>query len=456
MSCFSAGIARALFCLLLGLQAGPGSAAGQLDTRFGNQGVTRLLGLEAPGPQAMVVRPDRSIVFASARPTTVHDIILAGLTPSGRPDNRFAGGELLQIVSAGTLYRPLLQYDARTGKLLLAASDYRNGAYHLLLCRILADGTLDPSFTTAGYTSQTGCVSIAPPASAPSGVLVAGFQPLADGRILVGGSAYDFAANAFRAFEGQVTPLEISPNVPPSLNLVPNVSNVYISAVAFDPPNGDVYFTGSQRIGASDSALLVFRIGVTSIDSYLYNPNNVSNGAEDGRAIVFRNGNEIYVAGTVETADGKSDCMAFRLDRSMAPQFAFGPGSNGRRTVRFNGAALDSASCETVMTDAQGYLYVGGQVGLNGNQSYESAVAKLDSGGDFVGSFGINGVARLGGGQSPARSERVLTMALHNGRVLFGGPSDLAVGATPQTTDMVLARLTNDDVIFDYGFDGAP
>lgn len=455
MSCFS-GFARAFFCLLLGLQAEPCLAAGQLDTHFGNQGVSRLVGLEAPGPQAIVVRPDRSIVFASSRPTTAHDIILAGMTPSGRPDNRFAGGELLQIVSTGTLYRPLLQYDARTGKLLLAASDYRNGAYHLLLCRILPDGTLDASFTTAGYTSQTGCVSIAPPAFAPTGILVAGFQPLADGRILVGGSAYDFNTNAFRAFEGQVTPLEINPTVTPSINPVPNISNVFINAVAFDPPRGDVYFTGSQRIGASDSALLVFRIGVSSIDSYLFNPNNVANGAEDGRAIVFRNTNEIYVAGTVETAGGKSDCMAFRLDSSMAPQFAFGPGSNGRRTVRFNGAALDSASCETAMIDTQGYLYVGGQAGLNGNQSYESAVAKLDSGGDFVASFGINGVARIGGGQSPARSERVLATALHNGRVVFGGPSELAVGATPQTTDMVLARLTNDDVIFDYGFDGAP
>lgn len=108
------------------------------------------------------------------------------------------------------------------------------------------------------------------------------------------------------------------------------------------------------------------------------------------------------------------------------------------------------------MIDMQGYLYVGGQAGLNGDQSYESAVAKLDSGGEFVAGFGINGVARVGGGQSPARSERVLASALHNGRVLFGGPSALAVGAIPQTTDMVLARLTDDDVIFDYGFDGAP
>lgn len=58
----------------------------------------------------------------------------------------------------------------------------------------------------------------------------------------------------------------------------------------------------------------------------------------------------------------------------------------------------------------------------------------LDSG-DFVGDFGLAGVACAGGGQIPARSERVLALALRNGRFLFGGSGDLTVGATPQTTD---------------------
>lgn len=448
---FISWIARAIFCTCL-LPGSTATAAGDLDPSYAAQGVARLTGAAAPGPQALVVLPDGSTVFASSRPTSTRDLVVGALNRDGHADVRFAAGGLLAITSSGTLYGPRLQYDARTGKILLAASDYRGGVYHLLLCRILQDGTLDPAFSTAGYTSQTGCVSITPPSFAASGILPAGFLPLADGRILVGGSAYDFGTSSFRAFEGRITPLEVNPGESPAINAVPNLSNVFINAVAFDPPRGDIYFTGLQRFASGDSALVVARLGVSNIESYLYNPNNVANGTEDGRAIVFRNINEIYIAGTIETPGGKTDCMAFRLNRSMQPYFGFGPGSNGRRTVRFNGAALDSASCDAGLVDAEGAIYVGGRVGVGGDQSYESAVAKLDSGGDFDAGFGLNGVARLGGGQNPPRSERALALGLHLGRVILAGPSEPAVGATPQTTDMVLARLTHADMIFDNGF----
>ncbi|WP_257389374.1 hypothetical protein [Tahibacter caeni] len=448
---FVSWITRAFFCFCL-MPGGPAAAAGDLDPTYASQGFARLTGASTSGPQALVVLPNGSTVFASSRPTTTHDIVVGALNREGHPDTRFAAGGLLTITSAGTLYRPLLRYDARTDKTLLAASDFRNGAYHLLLCRIRQDGTLDPTFSTAGYTSQTGCVSIPPPAFAATGILVAGFQPLADGRILVGGSAYNFAANSFRAFEGRVTPLDVNPAETPAINDVPNLSDVYINAVAFDPPMGDVYFAGLQRFASGDSALIAVRLGVSNIESYLYNANNVANGTEEARAITFAGVSDIYVAGTIETAGGKSDCMAFRLNRNMQPNFSFGPGSNGRRTVRFNGAALDSASCEAVMTDAQGGVYVAGRVGLNGDQTYESAVAKLTTGGDFAAGFGLNGVARPAGGSNPARSERALAIGLHLGRVILAGPSELATGATPETTDMVLARLTHADVIFDNGF----
>lgn len=448
---FLSWITRTIFCFCL-MPGSSAAAAGDLDPSYASHGYARLTGAGASGPQALAVLPSGSTVFAASRPTTVHDIVVGALNRDGHPDTRFAAGDLLQITSTGTLYRPLLRYDARTDKTLLAASDFRNGAYHLLLCRIRQDGTLDPTFSTAGYTSQTGCVSIPPPAFAASGILVAGLQPLADGRILVGGSAYNFTTNSFRAFDGRVTPLDVDPGQAPAINDVPNLDNVFINAVAFDAPMGDVYFAGSQRFATGDSALVVARLGVSTIQTYLYNANNVANGNEEARAIVFRGSSEIYVAGTIETAGGKSDCMAFRLNRNMQPDFGFGPGSNGRRTVRFNGAALDSASCEAVLTDAQGDVYVGGRVGLNGDQSYEAAVAKLTPGGDFAANFGLNGVARPAGGLNPLRSERTLALGLQLGRVILAGPSELATGATPKTTDMVLARLTHADVIFDNGF----
>ena len=66
--------------------------------------------------------------------------------------------------------------------------------------------------------------------------------------------------------------------------------------------------------------------------------------------------------------------------------------------------------------------------------------------------FGNGGVARVSSGLGSARSERALALAQHNGRLLLAGPSDLAVGATPQTADMVVTRLGSSDVIFSNGF----
>jgi uncharacterized delta-60 repeat protein len=445
-------IVRAIACLCLGSQAGPSLAAGHLDTRFGSSGYARFSGAGAPGPQAIAVRPDGTTVFAAPRPTTTRDIVVGAVNSDGRADGRFAGGGLLTITTGGTLYRPLLQYDARTQMTLLAASDYRNGAYHLLICRIRADGALDLSFSVAGYSSQAGCVSITPPAFAPSGVLVAGLMPLADGRILVGGSAYNFGASTFRAFEGQVTPLEAGSGGA-SLLQVPVLNNVFINAVTFHPALGDIYFAGFQRVNDSDSALLVARLGVSDIQSYLYNGNFTANGLEDGRAITFRNTNEIYVAGTIEIQGGKTDCMVFRLNRSMQVVNSFGPGANGRRTVRFNGGNNDSASCEALQAEpgSEGRLLVGGRVGQNGDQFQEMAVARLAANGDFMPDFGNAGTVRINQGLAPQRSERVLALDTHLGRPVLAGPSELATGATPQTTDMLLVRVGNDDVIFTSG-----
>lgn len=195
----------------------------------------------------------------------------------------------------------------------------------------------------------------------------------------------------------------------------------------------------------------MIRLGTSSVSSYLRNPNVVANRMEDGRAIVVRNGNEIYVAGTVETG-GKSDCVVIRLDSSLQPVSAFGPRGNGRRTLRFNGGTGDSAGCEALLVDGQGNLSVGGRVGRNNDQFFEFAAARLSAFGEYAADFGNGGVARVSSGASPARSERALALGLHNGRLLLAGSSDLAVGATPQTADTVVTRLDSSDVIFGNGF----
>lgn len=449
MSRFFAFARSALIGLLL-IQAGACAADGLLDPTYGSAGYARLTGTTGVGPQALIVRPNGSAVFAASRPSTSRDIVVGALSADGRPDATFANGGLLQITTTGTLYRPVLYRDTQTNTTLLAASDYRGGAYRLMVCRILDNGALDYSFSTAGYSSQAGCVSVDPPASAPSGTLPAGMAVVNGGRIVIGGSAYDFNTNSFRAFQADFTPTTAG-SAGVSFTLVPSVYNIFVNAVAVDPSSQSVYFTGFQR-PAADASLVVVKLTTTTVSSYLHNPNLVANGLDDGRAILVRNFNEVYVAGVVETPGGKTECVAIRLDSNLQPVNSFGPSGNGRRGIRFNGGASDSASCDALQVDAQNNLIVGGRVGQNGDQFYELAAAKLGAGGDYIAGFGNGGVARVSSGLSPARSERALALALHNGRVLLAGPSDLAVGATPQTADMVVTRLGSADVIFSNGF----
>ena len=49
-------------------------------------------------------------------------------------------------------------------------------------------------------------------------------------------------------------------------------------------------------------------------------------------------------------------------------------------------------------------------------------------------------------------SERVLAMQWHIGRLQLAGPSELAVGASPQTRDQLVTRLAGDDAIFINGY----
>ena len=136
----------------------------------------------------------------------------------------------------------------------------------------------------------------------------------------------------------------------------------------------------------------------------------------------------------------------------MLPVAAFGPGSNGRRTVWFNGSNTGSATCDAILDDSAGNVYVGGRVGVNGDPFRERAVTKLTSGGEYANDFGVAGTVRLNPGVSPARSERVLAMQWHIGRLQLAGPSELAVGTSPQTRDQLVTRLAGDDAIFINGY----
>jgi hypothetical protein len=197
---------------------------------------------------------------------------------------------------------------------------------------------------------------------------------------------------------------------------------------------------------------VLIRLTNTSVGSYLYNPNLVANGLEDGRAIVVRNSAEIYVAGTVEAAGGKTECVVIRLNGSLQPDTSFGPLGNGRRALRFNGGSGDSASCDGLHIDAQGVLSVAGRVGQNNDQYFELAAARLSSSGEYISGFANQGVARIYAGLNPQRSERALAMGMDRGRLILAGPSELASGATPQTADLVVTRLTTSDVIYTNSF----
>ncbi|MDC8011006.1 hypothetical protein [Tahibacter soli] len=439
----------ARLALLLSTLAGTAAthAAGLVDPLFAGNGVARITGTNAQGPQSLVVKPDGRLVFAGRRQDG-SGIVIAARKRNGAVDGAFNGGNVLATAPLGTAYGPRLANDVTGDATILAYTDFQAGVYRLVLCRVLGNGTFDPAFTISGYSGQAGCVRTNPPAGAPNGVIVAGVELWPNGKIAVGGTAYNYSVAAIgKPFEGSLYAGSTL-----SLSTIPIPHDYVINAFASEPFTDVVYFGGTIRTGSADTAGVVLRVTSASYLTATFNPNVVADGIDDVRAFARRPDGRLVAAVTADAPNASTTCVAYAMDGgNLAPDLGFGPNGNGRRDVDF-GAGV-SVRCDAIAADAGNNVFVVGTASLS---SYDAmAVARLSPIGQNDPGYGAGGNVLVNTiGIAPTMvDERGLAAGVQEGRLILGGYSEAATSPTPATSSMLVVRLTDDDHLFVSDFE---
>jgi uncharacterized delta-60 repeat protein len=457
---FSLWLGRcALVLVFLGMAVDAEATTGVVDGSFGNSGLVRLSGLEAYGPSHMFTLPNGHIAYTAARPG-FKDAVVGMLNPDGSYDTNFASGGLVSVISGGangSISAPHLDFDPVSGRLVFAATDYQGGKYRIRLCRFLADGSKDPSFTLINYPGQSGCLSATPPAYPTLGFLVAGMHTSPSGVIQIAGTALDVSSsNFFKPFLASMQSGTVDVGA-----TVTSISgnNVNINAMATDEVGSYTYMTGNIQLSDSNTAIVVVR--AHSVLSWTWNildVNLVSNGYDEGDAIAVRPDGNIVVAGTVDDFSPVfTDCAIFLLNSGLGQVAGFGP-SNNRIVTNFTNGLDDSGRCTAVATDGQNRIYIGGVQGRISNSDYDMIVGRLTPGGQLDASFHGNvsdGITAIDPADSfsTTRDERTMAITLQNGRIVVGGTSAPMTGATVANTDMTMLRVQDDDFIHAGSFE---
>ena len=183
---------------------------GTYDSSFDGDGKAVIPFIQAPTALDLEVLRDGKYLLAGG--TFSNGSVLVRLSPDGSPDNSFDGDGRLQV--EGNISSMVVQSD---GKILVETTAFLGGTVQ----RRLADGSMDPSFGTAGVTS----LSILP--------LIFILDDLAlqsDGRIIVAGSM----SQGIGRIIGRLTNcVDIAP---PQVNCNSTVNLCYNSAQIYEVP----------------------------------------------------------------------------------------------------------------------------------------------------------------------------------------------------------------------------
>jgi len=227
------------------------NADGSLDPSFGNGGITRdPFGGSVGTTPVVAVQNDGEIVIADYSASGgINEVMVAGYTPAGTLDPAFgsAGTTALLIESHDTVSAVAIQPD---GKIVVAGTDSNGVHAHPFVARFLANGNLDPSFNSVGYSS----IDTLPGNNYGYSVAV---QP--DGKFLIAGSfgllrltpngSLDTTFNG----TGLVTTKSGStPVVPLSAVVVEPDGKILVAGSASNGTNSDFVFIRYTASGAVD------------------------------------------------------------------------------------------------------------------------------------------------------------------------------------------------------------
>jgi uncharacterized delta-60 repeat protein len=302
-----------------------------------------------------------------------------------------------------------------------------------------ADGDLDPSFGSGGFTftGETGTSFQLPPKPVV----------LPDGRILSCSAIASGSASGTDFFVSRFLP---DGTLDPAFNFNGKVSVDFNSQDDFCntvlvQPDGKILLIGSS--GTANSDMAVARL----------NPDGTLDatfGAGTGRAtIAFDRGgtnsdigahaalqadNKIVMVGW---AIGAADCdfAIVRLMPDGTRDTTFG--TAGRVAINFNfaGSTNNIDQADNVAIDDQGRIIVGG-VADTGANSFDFAVLRLLPNGTLDANFNADGLATVGFNLGSSFADLAYRMILQrDGKILMSGGAD--AGTSTSNTDMAFARL---------------
>jgi uncharacterized delta-60 repeat protein len=130
------------------------AASGQLDPYFGNQGITLTAVSSQNQLQSVAIQSDDKIVIAGSLISSDQELLVARYTADGILDITFntTGIQSLLIGSKTEGFSTVLQpYDE---KILVSGSAYESQR-NFALARFNTDGSLDTTFNTTGYVTQS-------------------------------------------------------------------------------------------------------------------------------------------------------------------------------------------------------------------------------------------------------------------------------------------------------------
>ncbi len=430
--------------------------SGAIDPAFGSTGVaTPGLPADSETCEDLLLQPDGRIVAIGANQSgpAVGTNFVARFEPDGSLDTSFGQGGYvfpdLPGLVAVRLYGVALQPD---GRILIAGDGSAASIQRIQVQRLLADGSLDPSFGSAGSVVHT----------LPSGSATVRDVVLQDdGKILVVGSSLDGFTSA--DLDVLVTRLQPDGSLDPSFGVgghaivdaVQDREDVADSVLV--QADGSLIVGGRGRVTDGGADFIPFDFLLLRLDpNGALDPSFGNGGTRLYELTPFHDtvfdlaqlpDGRIVAAGSAGRAPWRFAFGLLCTDANGEPDAGFGVG--GRRLIDFPGTP--SSFARRVAIDPSGRILVGGSSQFPDNPGFDIfSLARVDDTGTLDPSFGVAGRAHVD--LPDHRPDRGLALALDGDTILMGGTSNDGSGHT----DMTLVRIYAETRAREVYCSGAP
>ena len=290
---------------------------GTLDSTFGTGGqlmVSNPTTGNASGNAITLQRDGKILVAGSMVASNITNFALVRLLPNGTLDSTFNSTGIVKtaFTQIGAMARSLvLQGD---GKIVAGGTAYVLGTQVFALTRYNPDGSLDPTFGTAGKVSST---------LSPSGSVCNGLTLQADGKLVATGYSIDGSGNRNLAVVRYLGDGSLDPGFN-GTGIDTTVALTQGNAVATQR-DGSILVAGTSTPGITDLAVLRFSSGLTFTPfAWGYDADGEAGDQGSGTGLVRTSPVQVNLTGAltgktiVSIAPGGSHSVALCSDGTIA------------------------------------------------------------------------------------------------------------------------------------------